>query len=356
MPLRTFARTFDRLRARGPTGYALAAVLVLSGALIDEGIRNAVGTDIPQAMLLPPLLAVGALCSIGPIVLAVGIITVIVAFQVSRAGGDPSEILTGAATAATGGLLVVGTVFALTRGWRLAAAAREEADQLRALAERHAAEAEAARVEAQASAEMAALLQSELRHRMRNLLSVIGGLASASFRSGDQQVNLRQFRGRLAAHIAANELVFGNSTGEIGLHQLARTVLASFPLDRLDLSGRDASVRAGNATVLGLALHELATNARKYGAWSNETGHVSLRVEMRADGDIACIEWKERGGPEPAPEGPGSRKGFGTSLLGQMLAGALNGEVVRELRPEGLLWRFVMAPRRPAAQDQPAAE
>ena len=352
MPFRRLATSIETHKVRGTAGFVLATGLMAIGILLDRAVGDVVSADSPHVMVLLPLLAVGALCGRGPILLAVALSGAAVTYNSVLANNPTTEIVTTALASTLAAALVAGTVHILMRGWTMAALAQREADALRLTAERHAAEAEAARTEAEASARRAEMLQGELRHRMRNLLGVIGGLASASFRSGDQKVNLRQFRGRLAAHIAANELVFGQARDEIGLHLLARTVLSSFPLDRLDMSETDAPIAASRASVLGLALHELGTNAQKYGAWSTEAGRVRLCVESGEDGSIDYIEWRETGGPPPAPEDAATRRGFGTTLLGQMLSGAMGGTIHREMRPEGLLWRFELS----ASGDAAAAE
>lgn len=88
-----------------------------------------------------------------------------------------------------------------------------------------------------------------------------------------------------------------------------------------------------------LALHELATNAAKYGALSNETGHVTLAWSINGDGDDAklAVCWREEGGP---PVTPPQRKGFGSVLIERSLRSYFSGKAATDYRPEGLVFEL----------------
>jgi two-component sensor histidine kinase len=97
-------------------------------------------------------------------------------------------------------------------------------------------------------------------------------------------------------------------------------------------------VKASAAQAIGLALHELATNARKYGALSTDTGRVDIRWET--DGETFTMKWTEREGP---PTSAPRRRGFGTIVIKDMAARSVAGEVDLDDAPSGLTWRLTCA-------------
>lgn len=106
------------------------------------------------------------------------------------------------------------------------------------------------------------------------------------------------------------------------------------PLER-GIDGPKLHVNAAAAQAIGLALHELSTNAGKYGALSNDTGRVDIRWEC--DGDTLTMSWTERDGPlVSAPE----RRGFGTIVMKAMAERSLDGAVQLDYASSGLIWRL----------------
>ncbi|MBM2576691.1 sensor histidine kinase [Jannaschia sp. Os4] len=309
---------------RGAQGWVIAALAVALGAACDLALAAVLGPAVPVSALGIALLAPALVCGPVPLAAAVAASCALQAWKLAEGGAGLAAALAGALEWGVMAGLFVTVISLLVEGLRTARATRRAAEAARRLAEQRTREAEA--------------LKDELRHRMRNLLSVVGGLASASFASGDQRENLRRFRGRLDAHIRAHDLVFSGERAPVPLRDLVRAVLVAFPTERLDLSGDRALVASDKAPALGLALHELATNAQKHGAWSNGVGRVRLCVEGDGAGGFRYIQWSETGGPPVDPEP--ARAGFGTKVLKAILIDALKGEVERELRPEGLLWRF----------------
>ena len=102
----------------------------------------------------------------------------------------------------------------------------------------------------------------------------------------------------------------------------------------MEAHGPDIRCNAKTTLALGMAIHELATNANKYGGLSRSGG--SVRVEAVREGDEAVLVWKERGGPDVvAPQG--TAEGFGTFLLRNVLAGDVGGSVDMDFRGEGLV-------------------
>jgi two-component sensor histidine kinase len=104
---------------------------------------------------------------------------------------------------------------------------------------------------------------------------------------------------------------------------------------RVTMSGSPIRLSAKAATTLSLALHELATNATKYGALSNSTGHVDITwaQEVRPDGTVLVIRWRESGGP---PVVPPSRKGFGSEMILRGIKYELHGKSTLDYHPAGL--------------------
>jgi len=125
---------------------------------------------------------------------------------------------------------------------------------------------------------------------------------------------------------------------------LIRQQLAPFVDDgdrRVRVTGPHVVLKPEVAQSIGMAFHELATNASKYGALSAPGGRVEVtwsRVGSRA-GDMLRMEWRETGGP---PVAPPARRGFGHSVIEPMVAASTRGEAVIKWRPEGLYWRLDM--------------
>jgi two-component sensor histidine kinase len=101
------------------------------------------------------------------------------------------------------------------------------------------------------------------------------------------------------------------------------------------MRGAKLRLNAAAAQAIGLALHELATNAGKYGALSADPGHVD--VGWRVDGDLFAMSWTERNGP---PVSRPDRRGFGSTVIDSMAKRTVEGEVQLEYAPSGLIWRL----------------
>jgi two-component sensor histidine kinase len=155
------------------------------------------------------------------------------------------------------------------------------------------------------------LLAGELHHRTKNLLSVILSIASASLREGAEGNEL--FMARLHSLAKAQDRIFEEGGGGALLDHIVRSIVDTFG-PRISLEGPPVFVNAGLAQGFALIVHELATNAAKYGALTAPSGHVAVRWSLDASGEEPTITftWQERGGPPAiAPE----RRGFGTLLL-----------------------------------------
>jgi len=171
------------------------------------------------------------------------------------------------------------------------------------------------------------LLLSEMRHRVKNLLSIVQGLISiGSRRTDDLQTFTQQLTARITSLAAAQALVLHSEDVSDGsctsLGEILAAVMAPYEDESIALMDCDAVVGQHAMTSLALLFHELATNAVKYGGLSNPGG--SLRVDIDADDAMVSIFWREAGGQRT--EDP--QAGFGTTLLEATLRG-LQGTIER---------------------------
>lgn len=179
------------------------------------------------------------------------------------------------------------------------------------------------------------LLVNELNHRVKNTLMVVQAMAHQTFRgtgAGDARVGT--FNSRLAALSGAHDALSRTNWAGALLGDIVTQGLLICGADdmRLDVSGPDV-VMPANATVsLVMVLHELATNAMKYGALSGINGRVTVRWALADEGMVA-IDWVESGGPEVVlPQ----RKGFGSRLLTEAVPRQLGGRVSLDYDRAGL--------------------
>ncbi|WP_210528821.1 PAS domain S-box protein [Rubellimicrobium arenae] len=189
------------------------------------------------------------------------------------------------------------------------------------------------------------LLVRELNHRVKNLFAIAGGMVAMTARSTKTSVEMaRVLSGRLTALASAHDLIQAAVVGELGgqeavcLRKVAAAVLAPHRAvgDRLSLEGPDVSLGPGAATGFALVLHELATNAAKYGGFSVPEGRLELGWDL-ADGTLR-FDWSEEGGP---PVMAPRHAGFGSRLARLTVEDQLGGTLEQDWRPEGL--RIVLA-------------
>jgi PAS domain S-box-containing protein len=183
------------------------------------------------------------------------------------------------------------------------------------------------------------LLVNELNHRVKNTLAVVQGLALQSFKGDRDIASARDaFQQRLAALAAAHDLLTRESWEGATLEQLVQQALGLYNGHerRIEWSGPDVTLNPKAAVSLVMALHELSTNAAKYGALSAPEGRVALSWSL-PEGDRLAIEWRERGGPEvKTPE----RRGFGFRMIERALAADLAGGARLDFAREGLVCRI----------------
>jgi two-component sensor histidine kinase len=189
-------------------------------------------------------------------------------------------------------------------------------------------------------------LMHEISHRSKNLLTVIQSIARRTARTaGTMEEFENRFERRLQGLAASHDVLVRKNWQGAPLAELVRQQLVPFveiQSSRFELVGPDIVVTADAAQAIGLAIHELATNAIKYGALSAPTGKV--RISWMLDGNAGAssqlsLNWIEQGGP---PATPPSRKGFGHVVIVDMIERSLNGKVAVEFAVEGLKWSVSM--------------
>ncbi|WP_296744191.1 GAF domain-containing protein [Mesorhizobium sp.] len=185
-------------------------------------------------------------------------------------------------------------------------------------------------------------LLAELQHRVRNTLSVIRAIARRSAESSETAEELgMHLDGRIAAFARVQAAVTRDPTAGLDLEGLvADTLFAASAREgeQLSIAGPPVQLAAKAAETIGLALHELTTNALKYGALSVPDGHIAVRwtLDKAPDSDCAALslEWVESG-QTPSDTRP-KRNGFGTELLTRSLAYDLNASVERQFGENGM--------------------
>ncbi|ESR25349.1 sensor histidine kinase [Lutibaculum baratangense] len=196
------------------------------------------------------------------------------------------------------------------------------------------------------------VLLRELAHRSKNLMAVIQSIASQTARgvpSVEQFVS--RFSGRLQSLARAHDIITDEEWRGATLHQLARaqvTLYADWPSSRVNVSGPHIFLSPNAAQHLGLALHELATNAIRHGALSGTGGHVEISWDRTPDanGRRVVFEWRERGGP---PVSAPRATSFGRLMLEQIVPAAVGGKAELRFEPYGVSYRLE-APERTLLQ------
>jgi two-component sensor histidine kinase len=169
-------------------------------------------------------------------------------------------------------------------------------------------------LERQRAQDIQATLNRELQHRSNNLLAVVQAIASRSLSGDHSPAQARAlFQARLQALARVNRRLMETNWGGVGVRDIVRLELEPFA-GRAIVEGADVALGAQHAQSLSLALHELATNAAKYGALTNGSGRIGISWALSRDDQRSVLQfkWRESGGPiVTAP----TRRGFGTTLL-----------------------------------------
>jgi PAS domain S-box-containing protein len=182
------------------------------------------------------------------------------------------------------------------------------------------------------------LLMREINHRAKNMLSVVESIAhQTAARSPEDFVE--RFSQRVQALSANQDLLVRNEWQGVDLDDLVRAQLAHFADlvgSRVAMHGPRLRLNPASAQAIGLALHELATNAGKYGALATDTGRVDIDWRMTG-GDTLEMSWTEHGGP---PVSAPQRRGFGAIVIEAMVERSVGGAVSLDYAPSGMIWRL----------------
>jgi PAS domain S-box-containing protein len=191
--------------------------------------------------------------------------------------------------------------------------------------------------ERKAHEEQIQLLMREVNHRAKNMLSLVQAIARQTA-APEPEDFIGCFTERIQALAANQDLLIRNEWKGVDVEDLVRAQLAHFADlvgSRIDVDGPKLRLNPAAAQAIGLALHELATNAGKYGALSVEAGCVDVGWQL--DGDIFAMNWAERNGPNVSPP---ERRGFGRTVVDAMAKRTVDGEVELDYAPSGLGWRL----------------
>ena len=178
------------------------------------------------------------------------------------------------------------------------------------------------------------LLMREVSHRAKNMLSIVDVIARQTATRNPEQF-IECFSERIQALSANQDLLIRSEWRGVDIRDLVRAQLAPFADligSRIVMSGAKLRLNAASAQAIGLALHELATNAGKYGALS-DTGRVDIGWHTKES--TFTMSWTERGGP---PVSVPQRRGFGTVVMQKMAERSLDGGVELDYAPSGVTW------------------
>ena len=181
------------------------------------------------------------------------------------------------------------------------------------------------------------LLLREINHRAKNMLSVVDVIAHQTAAKSPEDF-IERFSERIQALSANQDLLVRNEWDGVEIADLVRAQLAHFADligPRIVVHGPKLRLNPASAQAIGLALHELATNAGKYGALSTDIGRVD--IGWRTEGDTLTMSWTEHDGPPvPAPK----QHGFGTIVIEAMAGYSVDGAVDLHYAPTGVTWRL----------------
>jgi two-component sensor histidine kinase/integral membrane sensor domain MASE1 len=199
------------------------------------------------------------------------------------------------------------------------------------------------------------LLMNELNHRVKNTLATVQSMGSQTLRTGRSLPEAREaFVTRLIALSSAHDLLTAEHWESADLEDVVRLAIKPFeetPGVRFEVAGPGVRLPAPHALGLAMALHELGSNAAKYGALSGDGGRIRVAWQLEPEATVRFV-WQEREGP---PVAPPVRRGFGSRLIQEGLARELRGDVRMDYLPEGLRCELcfrldpVVRPEDPAA-------
>ncbi len=197
--------------------------------------------------------------------------------------------------------------------------------------------------ERKANEDQLRLLLRELTHRCKNLLAVIHAIArQTASRTRSVDDFLDRFSARLVAIGASHDLLIADDWHGASLRMLVEQQLREHSDrfgDHIAIEGENVMLKPEAVQNLGLALHELAANAQKYGSLSAPDGHVSINWNFCDETSKLKLVWQEKGGP---PVAPPERSGFGRAMLEKVVSQALEGDVILSFPPKGVRCEIVI--------------
>lgn len=211
---------------------------------------------------------------------------------------------------------------------------QDENHQLRKLLIQAGAEADAHA----AAAKLQAILIGELHHRVKNMLAIASAIASQSLRGASNvETAAKTIASRLAALGVSHDLLIRESWTAVGCRSLIENATLAFQAEGLNqfaITGDNIAISSGPAVTLSMVIHELSTNALKYGALSVPEGRVSIMWSINIETGRFNLEWRESGGPPVVvPE----ERNFGSRFIEQALPGQLHGQARLVFEPSGLV-------------------
>ena len=181
------------------------------------------------------------------------------------------------------------------------------------------------------------IIMGELSHRAKNLLTVITAMAASSVHTASSRSSFEiDFSERLHGLARSHDLLVQSNWNGARIHRLAKDQLRPFmgsAQNRLSINGPDPNLRPDATQCLGLAFHELATNATKYGALASPTGIIS--IDIIHEGEDYVLTWSESGGAEVKTP---SHEGFGMVVIRDMITDTFGAEATFSLNRDGLVW------------------
>ena len=199
------------------------------------------------------------------------------------------------------------------------------------------------------------MLIDELNHRVKNTLTTVQSIVSQALRNASDPEAIRDsIESRLFALSRSHDLLTREKWEGAGLHDVVDVAMEPFGIangrsERFVVTGENVRVPPNAALALGIAFHELATNAVKYGAFSGDTGCVRIAwtIEPGPKRDRLILTWREENGP---PVAPPSRKGFGSRVIERGLAHELDGATRLDFRADGVICTIdIPAPKNAAS-------
>lgn len=233
---------------------------------------------------------------------------------------------------------------------------KQRLNRLPAAVSRALQEAEAKR-ERRRAEERTRLLVAELSHRVKNTLATVVAIARQTIQKAESLEDFRTvFMGRLETLAEAHALLFRADWSHLDIRDVLAAALGPFSAarDAFRIAGEPAEIPPSQALTLNLIVHELATNACKYGALSVASGRVEISWSVGQSDDKPCafFEWREIGGP---PVRPPKSRGFGATLIERAIAYEFDGESRLDFQPDGLVCRLCL-PLEPAGSVLDAAQ